>query len=214
MKWEVEGFENYIKGEAGIKPEPFGSSLPKDMYVEDGYQVYGQEQVIRETLDIVDYFITGCKYSEMSDFAIREGDILISLVVTISHVLIISHRYLPGVINPCILRFPPNTPYCVPHFLKALLLSQPVRLQLDTFGMGGTMPVLSSGIIRKLWVVILGLNEQKRIIQMIACSEAALLSSSIHLTKLRSLKTALMQDLLTGKKHINSLLNHMEVVHG
>lgn len=206
VEWEVGSFDNYVINDAGIKPGPFGSSLTKDMYVEAGYRVYGQEQVIGGTLDIGDYFITGRKYSEMGGFAVKEGDILISLVGTIGHVLIVPHRYHPGVINPRLLRFRPDTRHCVPQFLKVLLLSQPVRLQLDTFATGGTMPVLSGGIIRKLRVVILGLNEQKRIIQMIAGSEAALLSSSTHLTKLRSLKTALMQDLLTGKKRVTPLL--------
>ena len=206
VEWGVGGFENYVMSEAGIKPGPFGSSLTKDMYVEVGYRVYGQEQVIGGTLDIGDYFITGRKYSEMGGFAVEEGDVLISLVGTIGHVLIVPHRYHPGVINPRLLRFRPDPQHCVPQFLKALLLSQPVRIQLDTFATGGTMPVLSGGIIRKLGVVILGLNEQKRIIQMIAGSEAALLSSSTHLAKLRSLKTALMQDLLTGKKRVTALL--------
>lgn len=207
VEWDVGGFENYVMSEAGIKPGPFGSSLTKDMYVEVGYRVYGQEQVIGGTLDIGDYFITRRKYSEMGGFAVEEGDVLISLVGTIGNVLIVPHRHHPGIINPRLLRFRPDPRHCVPQFLKALLLSQPVRLQLDTFATGGTMPVLSGGIIRKLRVVILGLNEQKRIIQMIAGSEAALLSSSTHLAKLRSLKTALMQDLLTGKVRVTPLLN-------
>lgn len=39
-------------------------------------------------------------------------------------------------------------------------------------------------------------------------------NQSAKLTKLRSLKIALMQDLLTGKKHVTALLNDTEVVHG
>ncbi len=207
LEWEIGGFENYVMSEAGIKPGPFGSSLTKDMYVEAGYRVYGQEQVIGGTLDIGDYFITGSKYLEMSGFAVKEGDVLISLVGTIGHVLIVPHLYHPGVINPRLLRFRPDSRHCVPQFLKALLISQPVRLQLDTFATGGTMPVLSGRIIKKLRVVILSLDEQKQIIQMIAGSEAALLSSSTHLAKLCSLKTALMQDLLTGEVRVTPLLS-------
>jgi type I restriction enzyme S subunit len=206
VEWKVGGFENYVVSEAGIKPGPFGSSLTKDMYVEAGYRVYGQEQVIGGTLDIGDYFIFGRKYSEMAGFAVKKGDVLISLVGTIGHVLIIPAEHQPGIINPRLLCFRPDPRRCLPQFLKALLLSQPVRQQLDTFATGGTMPVLSGGIIRKLGVVILDLNEQKRIIQMSAGSEEALLALSARLAKLRSLKTALMQDLLTGKKRVTPLL--------
>jgi type I restriction enzyme, S subunit len=206
VEWKVGGFENYVVSEAGIKPGPFGSSLTKDTYVEAGYRVYGQEQVIGGTLDIGDYFISGRKYSEMAGFSVKKGDVLISLVGTIGHVLIIPAEHQPGIINPRLLRFRPDPRRCLPQFLKALLLSQPVRQQLDTFATGGTMPVLSGGIIRKLGVVILDLNEQKRIIQMSAGSEEALSALSARLAKLRSLKTALMQDLLTGIKRVMPLL--------
>jgi len=71
------------------------------------------------------------------------------------------------------------------------------------------MPVLSAGIIRKLCVVVIETDEQSRVIQMISKSEEGILSSSEHLNKLRSIKTALMQDLLTGKKRVTTLLTRV-----
>ncbi len=210
VEWEVGGFDNYVVNDAGIKPGPFGSSLTKDMYVQEGYRVYGQEQVIGGTLDLGDYFISARKFAEMAGFAVRPGDVLISLVGTIGHVLIIPTGHYPGVINPRLLRFRPEPRHCLPEFLRALLLSQPVRLQLDTFATGGTMPVLSAGIIRKLCVVVIGRAEQTRIIQTVGKLEKCLLTSSKRLNKLRSIKTALMQDLLTGKVRVTPLLNKQE----
>lgn len=209
MEWEVGSFDNYVINDAGIKPGPFGSSLTKDMYVQAGCRVYGQEQVIGGTLDIGDYFITERKFIEMAGFAVRAGDVLISLVGTIGHVLIVPNGHHPGVINPRLLRFRPDHRHCLPEFLKVLLLSQPIRLQLDTFATGGTMPVLSAGIIRKLCVVVIETDEQSRVIQIISKSEEGNLSSSEHLNKLRSIKTALMQDLLTGKKRVTTLLTRV-----
>jgi type I restriction enzyme S subunit len=206
VEWEVGGFDNYVINDAGIKPGPFGSSLTKDMYVQEGCRVYGQEQVIGGTLDIGDYFIPKRKFTEMAGFAVRVGDVLISLVGTIGHVLIVPNDHHPGLINPRLLRFRPDTRHCLPEFLRVLLLSQPIRLQLDTFATGGTMPVLSAGIIRKLCVVVIKADEQARIIQTISKSEECIFSASESLNKLRSLKTGLMQDLLTGKKRVTALL--------
>ena len=47
-------------GKASIKAGPFGSSLKKDFYVEKGYKIYGQEQVIRDDPTFGDYYID-CK---------------------------------------------------------------------------------------------------------------------------------------------------------
>ncbi|MFZ2412261.1 MAG: restriction endonuclease subunit S, partial [Candidatus Methanoperedens sp.] len=188
-------------------PGPFGSSLTKDIHVQLGYRIYGQEQVIGGNLDVGDYYITEKKYVEMKAFSVRAGDVLISLVGTIGHVLVIPEQHHPGVINPRLLRFRPNPKLCLSEFLKALLLSQHLKLQLETFATGGTMPVLSAGIIRKLSIVIIGVAEQKRITEVLTRSERSVLSHFERLNKLRSLKSALMQDLLTGKKRVTALLN-------
>ena len=66
-----------------IKAGPFGSSLKKSMYVEKGYKIYGQEQVIRDDLDFGYYYISREKYQELENYKIREDDILISLLLTI-----------------------------------------------------------------------------------------------------------------------------------
>lgn len=47
-----------------IKPGPFGSSITKSNYVESGYKVYGQEQVIRGDASFGDYFISKAKYED------------------------------------------------------------------------------------------------------------------------------------------------------
>ena len=204
--WEVGGFENYVVSNAGIKSGPFGSSITKDMYVEQGYRVYGQEQVIGGTLDIGDYFITARKFKEMETYSIDSGDVLISLMGTIGYVLIVPEIYHSGVINPRLLRFRPNMKCCLPEFLKALLLSDPVRLQLEKFALGVTMQGLSAGIIKKVSVVLIEIDEQKRIFEVLATSEKHISSLFESLAKLKRQKTALMQDLLSGNVRVNGLI--------
>jgi type I restriction enzyme S subunit len=53
--WDVKRVKHLT---SDIKAGPFGSSLTKDVYVESGYRVYGQEQVIPNDFTIGDYYIT------------------------------------------------------------------------------------------------------------------------------------------------------------
>jgi len=54
------------------------------------------------------------------------------------------------------------------------------------------------------------MQEQKRIVKTLATIDRQIDQSASHLWKLRSLKTALIQDLLTGKKRVTTLLNDTE----
>jgi len=56
--------------------------------------------------------------------------------------------------------------------------------------------------------------ELKRTVEVLEKVEETLNGYLEQLTKMKSLKTALMQDLLTGKKRVTALLNDTEVVHG
>ncbi|HNR13964.1 MAG TPA: hypothetical protein PKM59_11685, partial [Thermodesulfobacteriota bacterium] len=55
------------------------------------------------------------------------------------------------------------------------------------------------------------LSEQGEIGKRLACLRKTISTNVEGLAKLRSLKTALMQDLLTGKKRVTPLMENMEV---
>jgi type I restriction enzyme, S subunit len=67
------------------------------------------------------------------------------------------------------------------------------------------------GEMRSLLVKVPDLHEQERIEDILSSQGKSLQTTAKNLHKLRSLKTALMQDLLTGKKRVNVLLNNIEV---
>lgn len=54
------------------------------------------------------------------------------------------------------------------------------------------------------------INEQKRVMKNISASVNCLSNIKENLSKLRSLKTGLMQDLLTGKVRVTNLLKEKE----
>ena len=80
------------------------------------------------------------------------------------------------------------------------------RLELLTSG--STVVGVKQSVFRKVEFTFPGLEEQRRISAILNSFDSASESQRSKLTKLRSLKTALMQDLLTGKRHVTSLGSH------
>jgi type I restriction enzyme S subunit len=91
-----------------IKAGPFGSSLTKDMYVGEGYRIYGQEQVIPNDFTIGDYYISQDTYSRLQQYEVQQGDILISCVGTFGRIATVPDGIEPGIINPRLMRLRVN----------------------------------------------------------------------------------------------------------
>ena len=185
-----------------IKAGPFGSALTKDIYVPEGYKVYGQEQVIRGDHRYGDYFVTAKKYRELESCAVRPGDILLSLVGTLGRLLVVPTGAQPGIINPRLVRFSLDPKRIDPHFFRFLFESDDVQTRLANQAQGGTMGVLNAGIFRTFCIQVPSLQEQQVISR--ALSDADALSESLEqlLAKKRHLKQGAMQELLTGKKRL------------
>jgi type I restriction enzyme S subunit len=71
---------------------------------------------------------------------------------------------------------------------------------------GSAQPKLNQRNLRRMELPIPGGSEQTRISKVLASLEENWQSRTADLAKLRALKTALMQDLLTGKKRVTPLL--------
>lgn len=90
-----------------IRRGPFGSSLKKVFFVpkgKDTYKVYEQGNAINHTIDYGNYYITAEKYNELSSFATRPGDIIISGAGTIGRTYILPADSPQGVINQALIR--------------------------------------------------------------------------------------------------------------
>ena len=87
-----------------LKAGPFGFALKKEFYVENGYKVYGQEQVINNNAFYGNY-VDEKKYQELISCKIKPSDILISLIGTVGKVLLLPENCHEGVINPALSKF-------------------------------------------------------------------------------------------------------------
>jgi len=196
--WAIKKLSEIAKK---IKPGPFGSSLTKSMYVDVGYKVYGQEQVISGNAYAGNYFIDEQKYEELSSFRVLAGDVLISLVGTFGKILIIPDDFQKGIINPrlILLRFSADIELAfIEHQLKSYLVIE----QLAKFQQGGTMGVLSATTLKPLYIVVPPISEQQQIASILTSIGTSINEKEIKLSHTKSLKKALMQDLLSGKVRV------------
>lgn len=158
--WEVKRLKSLA---TSIKAGPFGSSLTKDMYVSEGYRVYGQEQVIPGDFTIGDYFINPEKFAELQQYQVLSGDILISCVGTFGKIAIAPNGIKPGIINPRLLRV-----RCIEaisaEYLATLLRSEVVFEQFSFLSRGGTMDIINIGILNEIFLLLPPLEEQSAIV--------------------------------------------------
>lgn len=155
------------KNKHALKAGPFGSSLKKEFYVEKGYKIYGQEQVISGDAFYGNYFVNEDKYQELASCKIKPYDILISLVGTVGKVLLLPENCQAGIINPRLIKISLDRKIYSPKFFKYYFESSFVKSFYGAETRGTTMDVLNLGIIKTIPFPLCSIEEQNKIIQEI-----------------------------------------------
>lgn len=166
--WPIKKISDLAKGSKNsIRAGPFGSALKKEFYVENGYKIYGQEQVIRDDPDYGNYYIDKDRYKKLSNYKISEKDILISLVGSWGNIMIVPEDYEKGIINPRLMKLSLNEDLMKPKFFKILFSMKGFRKRVETLTHGGTMDILNVTIMKKVSIPVPPLNKQKKFISII-----------------------------------------------
>jgi len=198
--WVLKNVEDVAANEKNsIKAGPFGSSLKKEFYVEKGYKIYGQEQVIKDNLDFGNYYINEKKYKELESCKIKEGDILISLVGTYGKISIVPEKYEEGIINPRLMKISPNNKIIRPNFLKILLQSDGAMMQLKNFSRGGTMDIINVGIVRKITIPLPPIKLQDQFAERVKAIEEQKSIAQASALKSEELFNSLLQKAFNGE---------------
>lgn len=158
----IQGFN-----QNAIKAGPFGSSLKKECYVEKGYKIYGQEQVISGDWKIGNYFIDDNKFLELKSCEVKPNDILISLVGTVGKVLVLPKDIKPGIINPRLIKISLAEEFYLPDFFKYYFESSYLKSLYSLKSHGATMDIINLGMIQELPFPLLTIEEQKEVVKEI-----------------------------------------------
>lgn len=161
--WDVSKFKFLCDR---IIAGPFGSSITKDMYVKQGFKVYGQEQVIPNSFEIGDYYINEKDYIDLARYVVNVGDILISCVGTFGKIAVFPEGAEPGIINPRLIKAEVNSAHS-PYYVRELLKSEMVFKQFELLSRGGTMGVINIAILSEILAAVPPDVEQVEISQYI-----------------------------------------------
>ncbi|MFW6283611.1 MAG: restriction endonuclease subunit S [Minisyncoccales bacterium] len=158
-KYESEGLGNVAELVRG----PFGGSLRKDMFVDEGYAVYEQGNVIKNNTVSFRYFISEEKFKEMKRFEVSSGDILMSCSGTIGRLAIVPSNNVPGIINQALLKISPNEKIST-NYLRYTLYDYVLRNMLKHTTGSAIKNIVAVSILKKIKIPLPPLSEQKKIV--------------------------------------------------
>ncbi len=152
---------NFVRG-------PFGGSLKKSMFKQEGYVVYEQKHAIHNHFNQLRYFIDEEKFNEMKRFEVKPGDIIMSCSgVTLGRVAIIPENIPRGIINQALLKLTPNKDVSV-EFLKYWLRSNIFQNIIFEYAGGAAIPnVPSAKILKEIIIPFPNIEEQLKIVSTI-----------------------------------------------
>lgn len=144
---------------------PFGGSLTKSIFKEEGYVVYEQKHAIHDHFNQLRYFIDEAKFKEMIRFELKPGDIIMSCSgVTLGRVAIVPDGIKRGIINQALLKLTPKKNVSV-HFIKHWLRSRVFQKIIFDFAGGAAIPnVPSAKILKDILIPFPSQREQEKIV--------------------------------------------------
>lgn len=138
-----EGWKEYKFGDiCKFIRGPFGGSLKKECFKDEGYPVYEQQNAIYNKFSFR-YFINEEKYKSMVRFTVNPGDLIMSCSGTIGKVAIVPSDAPIGIINQALLKLTP-TKLVFNEFLKYLMESSYFNEIIDKYSDGAAIKNIAS----------------------------------------------------------------------
>lgn len=194
--WNVLGILELCNEKGDIKPGPFGSALKKNMYVQAGYKVYGQEQVIPNDFHAGNYYIDQQKFDELKAFEIKPNDLLISCVGSFGKVAIVPENAERGIINPRLMKITFNEKVADVNFYKQYMIAEWFTKGVEALSHGGTMGIINKSVLLKIRFLNPPLPEQKKIAKILSVVDSHIDEVEGMIEDLQELKKGMMQKLL------------------
>ena len=96
---------------AEFKRGPFGSDIKKSVCVSKGantFKLYEQGNVIKDNFERGTYYLTEERFKSLSQFEIRQGDLLLTCAGTLGRMAIVPEKIEKGIFNSALMRIRPN----------------------------------------------------------------------------------------------------------
>lgn len=154
----LEELADFVRG-------PFGGSLKKNDFVEEGYAVYEQQHAINNQFNDIRYFIDEDKFTSMKRFEVNENDLIMSCSGTMGKVAVVPKGIKKGIINQALLKITPSRKLNV-RFLEYYMQSSTFQFFLNKGAKGAAIKnVASVKELKKIPFPDFDFNEQQKIVE-------------------------------------------------
>lgn len=162
---------------------PFGGSLKKNIFVEDGIAVYEQQHAIYNQFNNIRYFITESKFEEMKRFQVFPNDIIMSCSGTMGKVAIVPKTAKKGIINQALLKITPSKELSS-KFLEYYMSSPLFNYYLNADAKGAAIKnVASVKDLKNIPIIKLSISEQQAIVEKLDAAFALIDQAKANIEK-------------------------------
>lgn len=175
---------------------------PTQYYIESGIPMLRSFNIKEGAIEMRDLvYMSNLDNERLSKSKLKEGDV-VSVRTGYPGTTAIITKEIEGCncIDLVISRV--NTAILNPNFLVTWINSHLAKRQILNQQGGNAQQHFNVGQMKELLIYKIPLEEQNRILNLVKIEEDKTINSKLHLSKLQSLKTGLMQDLLSGKVKI------------
>ncbi|ANM03193.1 type I restriction-modification system HsdS subunit protein [Rhizobium phaseoli] len=207
--WEVATLEELLADIPNpMRSGPFGSALKSEELVEAGVPFLGIDNIQAEQF-VSSYkrFLSEDKFQQLRRFAVNPNDVVITIMGTVGRCCVFPPDIGEAVSSKHIWAMSLRRERYIPELACWQMNFAPwIVSKFTTSAQGGIMSAINSGILRKLVFPVPGLAEQRHIFQVWQSFQSELQLEQAKLQNLETLKSALMSDLLTGRKRVSNAL--------
>ncbi len=151
--WEQRKFEEMLDKNDGVRRGPFGSSLKKEIFVENSdYVVYEQQNAIYDNYK-TRYNISKEKFDELHKFSLKENDFIMSGAGTIGRISRVPKGIKPGVFNQALIRFRINSELTDPKYFLQFIRAENMQRKLTGANPGSAITNLVPMTEVKNWEI-------------------------------------------------------------
>ncbi|WP_324047225.1 restriction endonuclease subunit S [Aeromonas caviae] len=206
-EWSVVELEKLLADVvAPMRSGPFGSALLKEELVDEGIPLLGIDNIFVEQFNPkYRRFVTPQKFQELSRYAVRAGDVVITIMGTVGRTCVIPDNIGVALSSKHLWTMTFDTQKILPDLVCwQLNYSSWAESWFRRESQGGVMEAIQSQTLKRLKLVVPVPEEQEKLKEIYLNLNDRLNSERKQLAKLKLEKAGLMRDLLTGKVPVSA----------
>jgi len=199
-RWKISTLGEICNGQ--LQTGPFGSQLHASEYTPDGIPVVMPLNLINGEVNIEGIArIPVNRSNQLEKHKVRNGDILFSRRGDVTRTALITHNEEGYICGTGCLRARPKDEI-KSQFINYFINKPQIKKWLEASAVGQTMPNMNTSILAELPLMVPPLPEQQKIAQILSTWDRAIDTLEALIAAKQKRKTALMQQLLTGKRRL------------